>query len=596
MAVTVDTPELARQHGLKPGESLVFCDLQLLQLLSHPDSPTSVFVANDLRVAGRKVIVKITPHGSREIELLAGLNHPHICPILDVRHESRTDDDGRDTRTGFVAILMPLESITTLRDRLDEEMQPGGRFRTQGWPVVVARFGIDACKGLAEAHNAGIIHADVKSQNLIVNDDDFVRVIDLDRACTGDADNGGTAPGYAPERIDARHAEESFRPNPACDVYSLGVTLFELLTGCFPFFPRTHECEQAAEASMVDSIRRGLPRSPFVDREMHAIIARCTAFDPADRYQTMVELEAALARYVQPRRQFLRQLASFKRLFATVALITAVVLSFGAYRSATAPSEFSEAIAAAELTDYEAALTHADAAVADNPDDLNARFFRARMLVRKAEQPELTYADRRPLWERARDDLDEVYAETQSPKAAALFGYVAARLRMFSNAAALLTAAEQTGAVHINHALALAQLGQHRSALVILQGREDPAALHNLAMAEHMLGNVDGARLAIQDALDAEDAQNPILLANAAGLFAKFGDVNRCLSLLEDAVAAGAERMQLRPVRMQQKSNAVRRSGCRNSNNIPALQHWPKPGGRGGIGCLRRLFLWTHGP
>ncbi len=226
MQTAIDTSGFSEKFGLKPGEFLVFCDLKLIRLLGK-GAHACVFLAIDLRVAERKVVVKITSRASREIDVLARLRHPNISPVLDVRH---------DEESAFVGIVMPYESQRTLRDHLVEACIPGGIFGKAGWSDDAAGFMRNVCDGLTAAHQKGIIHADVKPENLLLRPDDSVQVIDFGLAPVENGpDEGGTGLYFAPERIAAVQSGEQFTPNTRCDIYSVGICLFELLRGRVPF-------------------------------------------------------------------------------------------------------------------------------------------------------------------------------------------------------------------------------------------------------------------------------------------------------------------------------------------------------------------------
>jgi serine/threonine-protein kinase len=152
----------------------------------------------------------------REARASAALNHPNIVTTYDV-----------DLESGVYFITMELLEGSTLADLL--------RARGRIQPIDVARLGLQVCSGLAYAHSNRIIHRDIKSSNLFLTSDRVVKVMDfglakmLEEVRRSTTVLGGTPYYMAPEqasgeRVDAR-----------TDLYALGVTLFELVTGERPF-------------------------------------------------------------------------------------------------------------------------------------------------------------------------------------------------------------------------------------------------------------------------------------------------------------------------------------------------------------------------
>ncbi len=163
------------------------------------------------------------------------------------------------------------------------------------------RIAIGAARGLAAAHAAGVIHRDVKPENLfLVHEEDgreSVRVLDFGSAWIGQgkaaapraprlttATSRVGTPGYmAPEQADAAPG------HPTADVYSLGVVLFEMLAARTPFTGRTWVEVVHHHATAPVPVIAGL--SP----ELQAVLERMLAKEPTARFQTMADVEAALA-------------------------------------------------------------------------------------------------------------------------------------------------------------------------------------------------------------------------------------------------------------------------------------------------------------
>ena len=200
----------------------------------------------------------------REARLAARLMHPNVVQIYDVGE----DDDGRP----FIA--MEYVAGATLAELL--------RRRGPLPSTEVAELGIQLCAGLAAAHAAGLVHRDVKPQNLLLREDGVLKLGDFGVAfglegtrLTMAGTVLGTAAYFAPEQ--ARGEEVT----AAADLYGAGAVLYDLLTGRPPRNPAT-----IAELSDTTTI----PPPEGAPPELARIVMRCLAADPADRPASAVEL------------------------------------------------------------------------------------------------------------------------------------------------------------------------------------------------------------------------------------------------------------------------------------------------------------------
>ncbi|WP_246142677.1 Stk1 family PASTA domain-containing Ser/Thr kinase [Nocardioides rubriscoriae] len=241
----------------------------------------SVFEALDVRL-DRTVAVKVMHAGLsdsdsdrdfaerfvREARAAARLSHPHVVAVHD-----QGDDDG------VVFLVMELVSGHTLRDTIAKESpMPPARALALIEPVLSA---------LAAAHRAGLIHRDVKPENVLISDDGRVKVADfgLAKAISADTQHTatqgvliGTVSYLAPELVVDGRADER------ADVYAAGVLLYELLTGVKP-----HEGETPI-AVAYKHVHHDVPppseRVPDLPPYVDALVARATARDrtrrPAD--------------------------------------------------------------------------------------------------------------------------------------------------------------------------------------------------------------------------------------------------------------------------------------------------------------------------
>jgi len=220
-----------------------------------------------------------------EASVTAKLTHPNTITLYDY---GRTED-------GIFFIAMEYLDGRTL----SQAMQQDGPL-AQERVIHVAQ---QICRSLREAHTLGIIHRDLKPANVMLlrqhDDHDFVKVLDFGLVKffhgdnpDGDITNAGTFMG-SPHYIAPEQARNQ-GPDQRCDIYSLGVLLYHMLTGKVPF----------TAVSPVDIILKHLHEAPVPPRELRAdlqidaqletITLRCLAKERAERFQSMDELLAAL--------------------------------------------------------------------------------------------------------------------------------------------------------------------------------------------------------------------------------------------------------------------------------------------------------------
>ncbi len=213
-------------------------------------------------------------------EILAGgkLNHPFVVPTLDANQQGET-----------LFLVMEYVSGTDLATLVNNQ----GPLSVGQATLAVAQ----AAEGLAHAHEQGVVHRDIKPSNLMRDQRGIVRVLDLGLArftageghteLTGTGDVMGTADYMAPEQaLDSRQADARV------DIYSLGCTLFFLLTGRPPFGGETLMTRLLAHRdSSVPSVRSVRPDVPA---SLEAVVSKMLAKQPAERYQNMREVVIAL--------------------------------------------------------------------------------------------------------------------------------------------------------------------------------------------------------------------------------------------------------------------------------------------------------------
>jgi eukaryotic-like serine/threonine-protein kinase len=246
----------------------------------------AVFLARDLRY-GRAVAVKVlhpelaTSLGAQrfltEIQVAASLTHPLVVTVFD---SGEAD--------GLLYYVMPYVDGESLRDQLKREGP---------LPVEEAlRVARDVAEALTFAHARGVVHRDVKPENiLLAHGHASVADFGVARAVSTAADERLTATGLilgSPPYLSPEQADPSLEVDGRADLYSLGCVLHEMLTGEPPFGSR------GAQATLFRHLTEPPPRlrslRPEVPSAVEAAVLRALAKDPTERFATAEEMAAAL--------------------------------------------------------------------------------------------------------------------------------------------------------------------------------------------------------------------------------------------------------------------------------------------------------------
>jgi eukaryotic-like serine/threonine-protein kinase len=279
---------------------------------------------------GRRVAIKVLPghllsdeklraRFRRESQAAARLHHTNIVPVFDVGEQ-----DGLHYYAMQLIVGLSIDAVLAAVNRQRTRGQGDKGTRGQGdkgtasttpspcplvplspCPLVplsakeVARLGVQVADALAYAHAQGVLHRDVKPSNLLLDEQGTVWVTDFGVAklveeanLTGSGDLVGTLRYMPPERF-------SGTSDARGDVYSLGITLYEMLARR-PAFPDTtpqHLIQLITQADL-PSLRKF---DPTVPTDLETVILKAAARDPAYRYQTAAELSDDLRRFLDDR-------------------------------------------------------------------------------------------------------------------------------------------------------------------------------------------------------------------------------------------------------------------------------------------------------
>ena len=277
-----------------------------------------VFLATDTRL-NRQVAIKLLPQSQageeaqkrmlREARMVATIEHPNVCTIFEIG-----DDAGRP----FIA--MQYVQGETLSER---------SARGPMTPAEVAEIGAQVTAALAEAHSRGIVHRDIKPGNIMITPAGLVKVLDFGLAKSFDTNMdsateliistpgmvAGTVPYMSPEQLRAEPVDGR------SDLFSLGIVLYELLTGRRPF-------DRPTAIAVITAIQHEDPlppqsESPSLDR----LILRALAKPLARRFASASEMHEALAKIARrktratPARAKSRTTAAGPQRIASLALL-----------------------------------------------------------------------------------------------------------------------------------------------------------------------------------------------------------------------------------------------------------------------------------
>jgi serine/threonine-protein kinase len=247
-----------------------------------------VFRARDLML-DRYVAIKILRkdfsgnkdfqnHFRQEARAAANLSHPNIVTVHDF---------------GFAEDLLYIVMEHIPGKDLKNLLRERGRFSIQnGIPLI-----IQACAGIGYAHRAGLVHCDIKPHNMLVSPDGRLKVTDfgIARALATITPGERTDVVWGSPLYFAPEQAQGEAPSPASDVYSLGVVLYEVLSGTPPFTASSPD-----ELARLHVSARPIPISeyiPEIPSALEQIVMKVLAKEPSARYRTADQLGRVLQKF-----------------------------------------------------------------------------------------------------------------------------------------------------------------------------------------------------------------------------------------------------------------------------------------------------------
>lgn len=207
----------------------------------------------------------------QEAKAAANLTHPNIVTVHDF---------GLDN--GRLYIIMEFVPGADMKSLLKKQ----GRFTVnEALPLIT-----QACAGIGYAHRAGLVHCDIKPHNLLVTPDHRIKVTDfgISRALAGIHPGEQSEVVWGSPQYFSPEQAAGYAPSPASDVYSLGVVIYEMLTGRLPFIAANPE-----ELSRQHRELRPIPPrqlNPAIPENLDQVIMKVLSKEPSARYRTADQL------------------------------------------------------------------------------------------------------------------------------------------------------------------------------------------------------------------------------------------------------------------------------------------------------------------
>jgi serine/threonine protein kinase len=283
-------------HWPTPGE--VFLGFELLEEIGQ-GAFSRVFLAREVDLGNRQVVVKVSQKGTTEATTLGALDHPNIIPVHSIT---------ADRAVNLTALCMPYLGRTTAAEWIQTRFKAASarRVKSQRHLQSVIDIGIGVCLGLSFAHSRQVLHCDIKPSNILITHDGEPLLLDFNLSTHRTQEIhrlGGTLMYMAPEQILLAGGDRNATISESTDVFCLGATLYHMATGRLPF-PLSGTSKPRLKDVMDDALalRQGFDQAshPLPDPLLKAL-RHALAFDPDDRISSANELrERLLACQKQP--------------------------------------------------------------------------------------------------------------------------------------------------------------------------------------------------------------------------------------------------------------------------------------------------------
>jgi serine/threonine protein kinase/Flp pilus assembly protein TadD len=428
-----------------------FCGFQLLEEIGQ-GAIGRVYLARQVELGDRTVVLKVSRGGSREAHLLGRLQHPNVIPVYSVVD---------DVESGLTSVCMPFLGLATFEDVLDQIASSIGRPRSGAvfaetvrrltgtvaakadvWASLrrksfvnslLAQF-VQLADALAYLHSKGICHRDLKPSNILLTNDGRPMLLDFNLSAemaVAEGRWGGTLPYMAPEQVKGMLGRPADPLDARADVFSLGVILYELLCGTLPFGPVSKNLSlERAGGMLLERQIRGAElaklREAGVDQAVVALVARCLEFEPADRFDSAEAVAVAIRSALRPFGLARRWVRTHRLRTAAIAVFTATALSCGgawlALRKPYHERLVAQGQAAFERADMQSAILAFEEANALEPGFAPALLGLARAKLAMGNPRDASQA------------YQDLYERTGEPRYLACVGYCMSKLNEHSEA------------------------------------------------------------------------------------------------------------------------------------------------------------------
>jgi serine/threonine protein kinase/Flp pilus assembly protein TadD len=408
-------PDLVEQFQKQqwPAVGTTFLGFRLQRDLGH-GAFARVYLADEPALGNRRVAVKVSCHGKSEARTLGQLAHANIVPVHSIKEDAESDltavcmpylgnatlSDVLDyaftptrQRTEAAVLLDAVAAVTFADDPVPARRAPAAVLRHGTYAEGVAYFGFRLAQALAFVHRLNICHGDLKPSNVLLSPEGEPLLLDFNLALAEQVAGsrvGGTLPYMSPEQLratDPARGIDLAGVDARSDLFSLGVMLYELLSGKHPFGPVPLKMSAGELRTYLLERQQQGPTSlqhacPGIDRDLARVIERCLAQDPAQRPQSAAELDAELRHFLAPVPRLRRRAAPYKKVILAGTCAVLALAAVAAYNLAPSGSlseqRFQAGNKSFRTADYRTAIEHYTSALLVDAKYAPARLARAR--------------------------------------------------------------------------------------------------------------------------------------------------------------------------------------------------------------------------